>query len=103
MPQSSQKGYEMNYNMLTNEEILRIADPKTDLEKRLLTLVDEKYSEDSQRVEEAECNFETLKAEYDDLDSHNDDLTDGLNDLNDLIDKLKKRMDDKDIDYSDLI
>lgn len=93
----------MNYNMLTNEEILRIAEPETELEKRLLTLVDEKYSDDSQRVLEAEDSFEGLKQEYDGLDSHCEELTDENGDLNDLITGLKKLLDSNEIDYKDLL
>lgn len=91
----------MNYNMLTNKEILRIAEPETDLEKRLLTLaqdVEDNEGEMNLQLSEEVGNLEDTVRDLEEQVSSQDDE---IAVLENNIEELKSLLDDNNIDYSE--
>lgn len=93
----------MNYNMLTNKEILRIAEPETDLEKRLMTLVEDMDRSDSDEVEQLTAEVGSLENEVTSLESSNSSLDDDVSDLEGEVKRLKKLLDDNDIEHDETL
>jgi len=89
----------MNYNMLTNKEILRIAEPETELEKRLLTLVDDMDRADSDEVEQLTSEIGSLENEVAELESDKLNQDDDIASLESDIEDLKTLLDDNKIEY----
>ena len=92
----------MNYNMLTNKEILRIAEPETELEKRLMTLVDDMDRSDSDEVEQLTSEVGSLEEQVAELESEKSSLDIDVSDLEGEVERLEKLLDDNNIEHDDL-
>ena len=93
----------MNYNMLTNKEILRIADPETDLEKRLFTLVDDMENNEDSMNHQLSCEIGGLEDKVRGLESRIVDQDDAINDQGDNIKRLEKLLDDNNIEHDEAL
>ena len=86
----------MNYSAMTYDEVLRYADPKTELEVRLVDII--KYDE---VVNVAEAN-EELQGEIEAADNSIFELNEDVQNMSGEIVSLKKLLDENNIDYSDI-
>jgi peptidoglycan hydrolase CwlO-like protein len=81
---------------MTYDEVLRYADPKTELEVRLVDII--KYDE---VVNVAEAN-EELQGEIEAADNSIFELNEDVQNMSGEIVSLKKLLDENNIDYSDI-
>lgn len=94
----------MNYNMLNTQEILRIAQPETPLEVKLFDIIESGFMDE----ESMGGQIKDLENEIDSMvpaDDHReivDDLEGDIEEKDKEMALLKARMDDNNIDYSDI-
>lgn len=93
----------MNYNMLTNKEILRIAEPETELEKRLMTLVEDMDNNGNIMNEELSDEVGNLEDSVRELESEKSGLDDDISDLESDVERLEKLLDDNNIEHDEVM
>lgn len=89
----------MKFEHMNTQEIIRIATPETDLERALFKIIDDDDLDSAHYkalCEELEDDIENYCC------SACEEKEDELADINDENDKLKKLLDDNEIDYSEI-
>ena len=93
----------MNYNMLTAKEILRIAQPETELEIRLFDILESEQDE----VESVRAELQEYYAtSCENCDSLSNDLADAETDRDEFeerIKELEKLLDDNNIEHVEVV
>ena len=83
-----QQGEKMNINALTLDEVIRTAEPETDLERRLLVFLTDARYVDLDKYECPDCgDRDDLEVELNDIQGAHEDLADNVSEA---VDTLKK-------------
>jgi len=93
----------MNYNMLTNKEILRIAEPETDLEIRLIALAEDMENNEGQMNMQLSEEVGELEDQVRELESEKSSLDDDISDLETEAKRLEKLLDDNNIEHDEVM
>ncbi len=91
----------MNYNLLNTSEILRIAQPETDLEIRLIEILNDDALQSDDLAEEVRG----LQSEMEDMYSNDEGrgMISDLEDRDEDIKRLEKLLDDNNIEHDESI
>ena len=92
----------MNYGMLNKQEILRIAQPETELEVKLFEILTDGFDEDERELEAARSEIEEYSSQADDLENQISNLDTDNDNLTEKVEALVALLDENEIDHSEI-
>jgi len=95
----------MNYSILNRQEVLRLAEPETDLEIALVKILEGEVDD----LQAAIDNYASIEDDLGDEEENSRDLSNQVDDLEEKVDdldeyngKLKSLLDEHNIDHKDI-